>query len=151
MMPAVEEIPETPLPAAEQKAPITEAAMKPAKSRGSSQALERMRDRMRGIHVEHSQWVHAADMPLDGYPVNQASTQPVQTTQSPQSHMMARGTALSTLMRSATKQYAPTPMLTAPVTRAASQIVQATNQPQMRGALRQVVRNAQHACPCNDR
>lgn len=155
MMPAVDEIPETPLPAVQQEPMNADEGMNPAisrepsdmrftRSKGSSQALERIRNRMRSVDVRQNQWMQTSEMPLDGRPVKQADAQPLQTAQQERggSRLLAQGAALSTLMRSATRQYTPAPTLTTPLTAPIGQPAQPANHPQMRGALRQVVRNA---------
>ena len=147
MMPAVEEPRETPLPAAQQEeeqlTTLEEAAMVPAQNRvgsGSRQAVERIRDRMRGLQMEDAKWVSVAQKPLDATASAPAYTAEEQRSVKSTS-LLAQGTALSTLMRSATRQHTPpAPMLTAPVMRQSSQ---AHSPQQMRNALRQVVRDAQ--------
>jgi len=145
MMPAVEEteIPDTPHPAELSEADVEGAAKVPARARtrGTGAALERIRGRMRDINVQNYEWVDATERPLDGA-ARQTSAQPANPhNERQESRMMAQGTALSTLMRTATRQHSPTPELTPPM-RVQKPSVQTTGQPQ-RDALRKVVQGAQ--------
>lgn len=146
MMPAVEsvdETPEAPIQATQQEAGVEDAAKMPARTRRTGAALERIRGRMRHIDSNAYDWKNAAEMPLDGASIRQSSSQSMRP-ERPESRLMAQGAALSTLMRSATLQHSPPPVLT-PSMRGMMQTSsnQFVGQPQMRGALRQVIRKAQ--------
>ena len=112
MMPAVEEITETQQTAESPESTAEEAAKVPARVSRAGGALERIRDRMRGIDVSGYQWINTTERPIDGTQTGQsarpANTQPERR----ESRMMAQGAALSTLMRSAMRQHSPTPELT---------------------------------------
>ena len=112
MMPAVEEITETQHAAEAPESAAEEAAKVPARVSRAGGALERIRGRMRGIDVSGYQWIKTAERPIDGFQTGQ-TTRPAGTPpERHESRMMAQGTALSTLMRSATRQHSPTPELT---------------------------------------
>ncbi len=160
MMPAVEENPDAPPPAAQEAAMPAEndPAMVPARTRSASVSLEKLRNRMRGLVPQGVQWVDATQSPIDRptvarpEPQRTASTRRVTETPAPQGNRsMSNGAALTTLMRSAARKYTPAPTLTPP--RPVQQQMpktqqQATSAPvmgeqPMRGALRKVVQNAQ--------
>jgi hypothetical protein len=162
MTPAME-APEVPLPAAQEETLIADndPANTPARTRQGSYALERLRNRMRNIPMQNLQWVDTNRAPIGGTcrscPTN-AGQAPAATAATAQQAPAARqtfsqGAALSTLLRSATRQHTPAPVLSPTPTQGAAQPVAslrprpaqqiAPSQPQMRGALRQVVRQAQ--------
>ena len=143
MMPAVEETENTPHTAELSQKDAEEAAKVPARVSRAGGALERLRGRMRGIDVSGYQWINTAERPIDG-PAGQSAVSPGPQPERRESRMMAQGTALSTLLRSATRQYSPTPELT-PSTHKRPP-AQTTGHPQ-RDALRKVVQGAQNQFP----
>ncbi|MDR0897763.1 MAG: hypothetical protein LBN04_07895, partial [Oscillospiraceae bacterium] len=135
----------------------------PARTRQGSYALERLRNRMRNIPMQNLQWVDTNRAPIGGTcrscPTNagQAPMAAPVAAAAPQAQAarqtISQGAALSTLLRSATRQHAPAPVLSPQPAMTPAQPVAALRplpaqqiapvQPQMRGALRQVVRQAQ--------
>ncbi|MDR0928640.1 MAG: hypothetical protein LBM74_02880, partial [Oscillospiraceae bacterium] len=134
----------------------------PARTRQGSYALERLRNRMRNIPMQNLQWVDTNRAPIGGgcqsCPTNAGQSPMAAPAAAPQAQAarqtISQGAALSTLLRSATRQHAPAPVLSPtpamnaqPVAALRPQAAQpiAPVQPQMRGALRQVVRQAQQS------
>ena len=133
MIPAVEESPDTSHQADLSEAGLEEAARVPARAGRVSGAVERLRSRMRGIDVSGAQWINTEERPLDG-PSIQTAKPANPHPERQENRLMAQGTALSTLMRSATRQHSKTPELTP--------FSHTTGLPQ-RDALRKVVQGAQ--------
>lgn len=145
MMPATEEIPDAPPPAARTLIREEASSRVPAQTSAASRRLERLRNRMHAIPHESMQWMDAGNMPLDrgsaqGKKTSGAPRTQVQPQAIRENHTITNGAALNTLLRSAVRQHAPAPELSrmagVPGTRTVSQ-------EQMRGALRNVVRSAQ--------
>lgn len=140
-MPAVEENSDAPSVTEPSEANLEDAARIPARVRGTGQALERIRNRMRNIDARDYQWIDATQNSLDGAERLSSARTMAPQAERPESKMMAQGTALSTLMRSAARQHSPTPELTPPI-KTRKQSVQTTGQPQ-RDALRKVAQGVQ--------
>ena len=149
MMPATEEAAEAPLPAARDDTPLDHPSMRPAGRSEMSMRLEKLREA--GRLPQDIRWVSAQDMPMD-----RSGQKPNTARRTGQAHEAApahpastitQGSALSTLMRAATRQYGPAPALAPqrkmPVQNQLPVPQMTAPQPQMRGALRQVVRNVQ--------
>lgn len=157
MIPAVEGSPDTPPPAAQEPLLGNDAAMVPARTRGASTSLEKLRNRMRSLIPQDAQWMDASQMPIDqGTGAYGQQARPTMGRRAPESpeaqpanRSITNGAALTTLMRSAARQYTPAPALAGPQRMSRSVQVaapsNAPSQPQMRGALRRVVRTAQQA------
>ncbi|MCL1964325.1 MAG: hypothetical protein FWF69_04610 [Firmicutes bacterium] len=156
MMPAIEEAVDEPFPVAQDTIPLDEPLAIPADdpSMGSvsrspmSYALEKMRNQSR--IPQNLEWMSTTAAPLDRGVSRPSANQP-QAAQ-PEGAMnrpsMSQGSALTTLMRSAARQYRPAPSLMPSQPMMPPQMPQNVAQPmqqgpQMRGALRQVVRNVQ--------
>ena len=149
MMPA-EEVADAPLPAAQDEISPNDPSMTPARSRKTSFSLERIRNRNR--IDPGATWYSTSQMPIDRTTEAPRRTGPQQpgaaqqtVRQEPQPPgTFSQGAALATLMRSATRQMQPAPVLRQPAPAVQTSTPQ---QPQMRGALRGVVRQAQQPSP----
>ena len=153
MMPAMEEATDAPLPAAQDNIPPDDPSMRPAQRSNMSLELEKIRSSAR--IPRNVAWMNAAAAPLGRSPDRQAA--PRQAPQAPlapqaeapgnRSATIGQGSALTSLMRSAARQYGPAPSLMPPQPLPGAQRPMPPRQPmegpQMRGALRQVVRSAQ--------
>lgn len=165
MMPATEH-PEAPHPAAQSETAradvLTDAAsdgftgilaaddpaMQPAQRPNASYTLERLRSEIRV--PDGAQWFNASQRPIS-IGVASGANAPVESVQETMDTAQARrtvsqGAALQTLLRSATRQHTPAPVLlsqrpTVPVD--GPPALGSASQPQMRGALRQVIRQTQ--------
>lgn len=140
---AMEDNSDAPPPAAQIAAPQEAPARVLARTSAASQRLSRLRHRMQGLHSQDIRWMDATHMPIGQ---SGARSEPPKAAghneqQRAQNRTITNGAALTTLMRSAVRQHAKAPAL-AQVPRPMHS-AQAASQAQMRGALRQVIRNAQ--------
>ncbi len=134
MTPAAEPFPEAHL-AAQPELSQNDPAMQPARRPVGSYSLERLRNRSRGIPKD-LQWVSTEHSPISA---PSAARNEMPRLERPARAPFSNGEALKMLMRSAARgQHAPAPALTM-----TNPPFQVPSQPQMRGALRQVVRDAQ--------
>ncbi len=150
MMPASDETPDAPPPAAQDALSPDDPAMRPAQRRQASLDLERLRNRMR--ITDDVQWISTQQVPFSAGRTVQTTAKPLtqaQETAQNRPGTISQGAALQTLMRSAARgQFSPAPALTsqpmpAPTPTAVTTTMAQGGQMQMRGALRQAVRNAQ--------
>ncbi len=149
MTPAAE-APETPLPAAQEpiQPQANDPAAVPARRSNASIALEQLRNQTRRISTQNVTWMSAQTQPLGGGSSPSGGTSAQRMLQPAQTPLtrpttVSRGAALTTLMRSAARQYSPAPALAAPSAPAVARIAAPPASPPMRGALRSVVRQAQ--------
>lgn len=150
MLPATE-VPDTPLPAAQNEPNPNDPTMRPAQRSHASYQLEEVRSRARRFETQGVQWYNTNQMPLDNRGASHPPAGRQMMAESAETPPMPRvtttqGAALSSLMRSAARQYTPAPTLNGPPMMPAEPYMsQPPAQPQMRGALRSVVRQAQQS------
>ncbi len=155
MMPATEAVPDAPPPAAQNTLSADDPAMRPAQRPAASLELERLRNRSR--LPADVQWISTEQTPIGGAaqvssPRTFVNTQQEQVAQN-RPGTISQGAALQTLMRGAARQHAPAPVLSqatpipGPISTSQAVSAPVIAQPQMRGALRQAVRNAQQVRP----
>lgn len=149
MMPATDAADNAPSPAAQQMPAADDPTMRPAQRPGASYALERLRNRHR--IANDVRWVSTNAVSIGSLAPPTPPAMPMERPAPPQQPearqrptTISQGAALQTLMRSAARgQHSPAPMLTPAPQSMAQTMSGSLGQPQMRGALRQAVRNAQ--------